>query len=555
MTTVVLDIETNLAHDKIWMIGMYWPESGVTGSVSGEHGESSLRSLTANLERATRLIGHNLLHFDLPVLKNVLGWEPDESVEIMDTLVLARLVNPSIVGGNTLKACAERAGLSQKQDFDVSDFDAGWTPEMQEYCIADCKANWDVYNHLMSEYDKLGFSGEALALEHEVSRIVRIQEDNGFLFDWQGATVLYNKQKGRMNEINTILQETFPPIIHERWSEITGKKLKDQVEEFNVGSRQQIARRLATKGAVWKRVTEKGTAIVDEVTLADNAHVPEAAMVLEYLTLSKRSSMIHRWLNEYGNDHRLHGYVNTCGAVTGRMTHSRPNMAQVPKEADYRRFFIVPEGTKLVGCDASGLELRMLAHYMKDEAFTYEILDGDIHTANQKAFNCSTRDQAKTLIYALLYGAGDAKLGSEAGGNANLGRQLRDNYESNWPAYRDLVERIKKLAKNGTIPGLDGRRIHVRSEHAALNSLLQSAGAIVMKKALALAVSELDKQDLPYKMVANVHDEMQLEVPTEYAEQVGVCVRDSIRNAGLALGLRCPLDAEYMIGDSWAETH
>lgn len=539
----VIDIETNLAHDHIWMVA--WCD---------ENGNASWSTQPEDIPTdATAFIGHNLLHFDLPVLEKVWGWTTD--AEIIDTLVLSRLVHPSIEGGHSLKAWAERAGLEQKQDFNADDFDAGLTDEMIEYCLQDTRANWDVYRYLLGLYDKYGFDGEALALEHTVSRIVRKQEENGFYFKYEEAALYYNQQKERMDEINQILQETFPPIVTERWSEKTGKRLKDDVETFNVASRQQIAKRLESKGAKWKRRTEKGNVVVDENTLADQAHIPEAALVLEYLTLGKRSAMVASWLNAYEEDHRIHGYVNTCGTVTGRMTHSRPNMAQIPSDSDYRKFFSVPEGHKLVGCDASGLELRMLAHYMQDDEFTAEILDGDIHTANQHAFGCETRNQAKTLIYALLYGAGDQKLGSTVGGNAKRGAQMRASYEKRWPAYRALINKVTKIGAKGTVPGLDGRRVHIRSEHAALNSLLQSAGAIVMKKALVIATEKLDAYGYPYKHVANVHDEFQLEVPEEYADRVGACVRNAIRQAGRDLGLRCPLDGEYMVGDSWAETH
>lgn len=538
-----LDIETNLAHDHIWMVA--WCD---------ENGNASWSTQPEDIPTdATEFIGHNLLHFDLPILEKVWGWTTD--AEIIDTLVLSRLVHPSIEGGHSLKAWAQRAGLEQKQDFNAEDFDAGLTDEMIEYCMQDCRANWDVYQYLFDLYDKYGFEGEALDLEHAVSRIVRQQETNGFYFKYEEAAVYYNQQKERMDEINEILQTAFPPIVHERWSEKTGKRLKDRVEEFNVASRQQIARRLESKGARWKKRTEKGAVVVDENTLADQAHIPEAALVLEYLTLGKRSAMVASWLNAYEGDHRIHGYVNTCGTVTGRMTHSRPNMAQIPSDSDYRKFFSVPEGHKLVGCDASGLELRMLAHYMQDEEFTNEILDGDIHTANQHAFGCETRNQAKTLIYALLYGAGDAKLGSTVGGNAKRGAEMRASYEKRWPAYRALINKVTKIGARGTIPGLDGRRVHIRSEHSALNSLLQSAGAIVMKKALVLATQKLDAYGYPYKHVANVHDEFQLEVPEQYADRVGACVRNAIREAGRELNLRCPLDGEYMVGDSWADTH
>ena len=466
-------------------------------------------------------------------MRDVWDWTPPADVEIIDTLVLARLVNPA-KGHNSLAAIAERAGLEQKQDFDLSSFDDGLSEEMIEYCLQDTRANWDAYRFLLKEYESFGFSGECLDLEHECSRIVRTQEENGFKFDWQGASAYYNQQKERMSAIEQELQETFEPIITTRFSDKlkdadgNPKRLKDHVEVFNPASRQQIAKRLEDKGIVWKKRTEKGNIIVDEDTLADVIHIPEAALVLEYLTLGKRSAMVLSWLNAYEEDGRIHGYVNTNGAVTGRMTHARPNMAQIPSDSDYRRFFIVPEGHKLVGCDASGLELRMLAHYMKDERFIAELLEGDIHTANQEAFGCATRDQAKTLIYALLYGAGDAKLGSVVGGSAAKGKAMRSSYENNWPAYRDLIKRTKKIAQCGTVPGLDGRRLHVRSEHAALNTLLQSAGAIVMKKALVIAEQKLNDYGYPYKF-ASVHD-----ISSKYRTM------PSTRNTSGKGLLRCP---------------
>jgi len=541
----VLDIETNRAHDKVWMVG--WCD---------EHGKTSWGTSAEDIPKdMTELIGHNVLHFDLPVLRDVLGWVPEEHVRITDTLVLARLLNPASEGGNSLKAVAQRAGKEQKQEFDAEDFDAGLTDEMIEYCLQDCRTNWDVYHYLLAELERLGFGGECIELEHQCSAVLRRQEEYGFLFDYNQACDTYAMQQERMNEIEQILQEVFPPIVTERWSEKTGKQLKDHVEPFNVGSRPQVAKRLATKGAVWEKLTPTGKPVVDERTLALNEHIPEAKLVLEYMTLQKRSGMIKSWLDAYAEDGRIHGYVNSCGTVTGRMTHSRPNLAQIPSGAEYRSCFIVPEGKKLVGVDASGLELRMLAHYMKDDSFTHEVIDGDIHTANQKAFGCATRDQAKTLIYALLYGAGDPKLGSVVGRGAAAGRALRSNYERAWPGYRDLIRRITKIAQSGTIPGLDGRRIHVRSEHSALNSLLQSAGAIVMKKAMMIGIEKANAYGLRYDIVCNIHDELQIECHADDAKRVAICFRNAIREAGRHFDMRCPLEGDYMIGDNWSMTH
>ena len=402
--------------------------------------------------------------------------------------------------------------------------------------------------------EELGFSDESVELEHLVAKHTKRQEVNGFAFDFPTAAMRHTNHKERMDEIEAELQKVFPPIVEERYSEKTGKRLKDKVTVFNPGSRQQVAERLEGKGAVWKKWTETGKAKVDETTLAELG-IPEADLVLEYLTLGKRLGMLRSWLDAVREDGRIHGRVNTCGAVTGRMTHSAPNMAQIPSDAVYRQCFIVEPGNQLVGVDASGLELRMLAHYMDDNEYTDLILHGDIHTHNQEAAGLPTRDNAKTFIYAFLYGAGDGKIGSIVGGGAAQGAKLKAKFLQSLPALNRLLSRVGIAAKRGHVRGLDGRRVHVRSEHAALNTLLQSAGAIVMKKALVIATKRLEEYGYPYQLVAQVHDEFQVEVPEAYAERVGVVFRNAIRQAGRDLNLKCPLDGEYQIGSSWADTH
>ena len=544
---VVLDIETTLDHNTIHGAGLCFSPSAVTVWCD------SLLKLKDNLRNVQVIVGHNIIGFDLPVLKRVWGWEPDPSVVILDTLVMSRLARPDREGGHSLKQLALRCGLEQKDDFAVEDFDGPITQEMIDYCLQDTRANTDVFRWLVRELD--GFDERSVSLEMEVARLTREQETHGFCFDFDMASDLYVQHEERMNEITRELQAVFPPIVTERWSEKTGKQLKDHVEVFNPGSRQQIARRLESKGVVWEKRTEKGNVIVDETTLGAHQHVPEAVLILEYLTLSKRIGMLRSWLDNCKAG-RIHGRVNTIGAVTGRMSHSSPNLAQIPSEAEYRRCFTVEKGNRLVGIDASGLELRMLAHYMRDDAYTEVILEGDIHTENQQAAGLPTRDDAKTFIYAFLYGAGDAKIGSIIGGSSAQGRKLKGRFLKNIPALSRLIDKVKSRAvRDEYLPGLDGRRVHVRSEHAALNTLLQSAGAIVMKQALVFASDRLRQMRIPYRLVAQVHDEFQVEVPEAYAEQVGTVFRNAIRRAGRELGLRCPLDGEYQIGDTWAETH
>jgi DNA polymerase I-like protein with 3'-5' exonuclease and polymerase domains len=352
------------------------------------------------------------------------------------------------------------------------------------------------------------------------------------------------------------LREAFPPIVTERWSEKTGKQLKDSVETFNPASRQQIARRLEGLGVKWTKMTDKGSIIVDETTLGKHVHIPEAAAVLDYLTTNKKQSQVNSWLKHVTPEGRVHGRVDTLGAVTGRMTHQQPNMAQIAKGEDTRGVWIVDKGMKLVGIDASGLELRMLAHYMQDAEYTEAVESGDVHALNRDALGLSGsegRDVAKTFIYAFLYGAGDAKIGSIMGGGAKQGKQLKEDFLSNTPALAKLREKVARIAKKGYLPALDGRPLRVRSEHAALNVLLQGAGAIVMKRALLIGDELLT--GTPYKLVAQVHDELQCEVSDEHSHRVGHQFVEGIRAAGLHYDMRIKLDGEYSVGNSWHDTH
>jgi DNA polymerase I-like protein with 3'-5' exonuclease and polymerase domains len=236
-------------------------------------------------------------------------------------------------------------------------------------------------------------------------------------------------------------------------------------------------------------------------------------------------------------------------------------MAQVPNSGspygmECRELWTVEKGNKLVGIDASGLELRMLAHYMNDNVYTHEVVSGDIHTTNQTAAGLQTRNQAKTFIYAFLYGAGSTKIGSIVGGSAKEGQSLIDNFLRNTPKLKELREKVARIySQKGRLQGIDGRQLLVRSEHSSLNTLLQGAGAIVMKQALVLLDRKLKIAKIPYKFVANVHDEWQIEAGEAYAEQVGQFGVKAIEEAGQVLEMRCPLTGEYKVGNNWKETH
>ena len=513
----------------------------------------SRRSLMDELAKGGPICGHNLIGYDIPVLNRLWGTRIPQ-YRVVDTLVLSRLFHPDLDGGHSLAAWGTRLGFPKGEHTDWEEL----SDEMVDYCKRDVDVTERLHNALMQQMRLFGFTKHCVDLEHSVAWICKDQEDNGFEFDKEGAVKLYDELTTRMARIESDLQRVFPPIVEERYSDKTGKKLKDKVTVFNVGSRQQIADRLISKGAVWKELTPSGKPKVDEATLKKQTHIPEAKIILRYLLCQKRASQVDSWVQAVGEGSRIHGRVRHIGAVTGRMAHSQPNMAQIPAvRAEYgkqcRELFTVPEGRVLVGADASGLELRMLAHYMDDESYTNEILSGDIHTANQTAAGLETRDQAKTFIYAFLYGAGDAKIGSVVGGSAAHGKRLKAAFLENTPALAKLRSKVMADAETGFLTGLDGRRIRVRSQHAALNTLLQGAGAVVMKQAIVILYDLLGRVD--FKLVAQVHDEWQIECRPDDADFIGKSCVNSMIFAGELLQLNCPLDGEYRVGTSWCDTH
>jgi len=546
MSICYLDIETTLDHSTIWC--------AVTKVKNDIQVHTTASTLQKVLNDAHKIIGHNLIGFDVGVLDRV--WNVHISRDtVVDTLYLSRLYNPSQDGGHSLRNWGTILGGTGKLDF--TDYDGGLSDEMIEYCIADVELTEQVHKWLELQLHSEGFSQQSIDLEHRVGWLVTEQERNGFKLDCDNAEQLMMDLMFEMNNIEASLQDIFPPIVEERWSEKTGKQLKDKVTVFNPGSRKQIAERLQGLGVKFDKKTEKGNIIVDEKVL-EGIDRPEAKAVARYMMLQKRVAQIDSWLKSVKDDGRVHGRVITNGAVTGRMTHQAPNMAQVPAVSapfgpECRRCWTVEDGNVLVGIDASGLELRMLAHYMDDDDYTNEILNGDIHTANQRAAGLASRPLAKTFIYAFLYGAGDAKIGAIVGGNSGTGRRLKERFLHNTPALEELRGRIDRQAQSGVLVGLDGRKLRVRSQHAALNTLLQGAGACVMKQALVHLADKL--RNIPHKFVANVHDEWQIETPAHYADTVGRIGVRSIRIAGETLGLQCPLDGEYRVGNNWAETH
>ena len=507
------------------------------------------------LSQFDEVVAHNGLSFDFPVLAKLWGVRLKFD-QMVDTLVLSMMENPSREGGHSLAAWGKRLG-KHKGDFS-GDFSA-YTREMLDYCIQDVKVcmhlHWTLWSEMVDE-----FSEQSIRDEHRMRIVADRVSHNGFSLNRQKAVELYNRLMIEQDQIAAECISMFPPIVEERYSEKTGKRLKDKVTEFNPASRQQIAERLIELG--WKptELTPSGRAKVDEKTLV-KCDLPVAQKLARYFLLQKRSALVKAWIEACSTESRVHCRYRTLGAITNRMSCVSPNLQQVPAVRveygkDCRELFEAPEGRKLIDTDAAGLELRVLAHYMNDERFTREVLEGDVHTANQQMAGLETRDQAKTFIYALLYGAGDSKIGAVVNGSAKDGAQLRARFMANMPAYKKLSEAvIRKGESVGKLIGLDGRILRVRSGHASLNTLIQGSSAVLMKKWFMYVDYHLRRRKLDAKIVAMVHDELVLETSEKDVDNAKDCVILSIRQVNKAYKLNCELDCDVQTGNNWSEIH
>ena len=574
MTRLIFDIETNgLAPTKVWCIITKDIDTGVISS----YVEGQWPTFNIAIAQAQEVIGHNIIGYDIPACEKLLGTD-FSACKITDTLVMSRLADPQREA-HSLGHWGEKLGYPKG---DYSDW-THYTHDMLLYCEQDVNVNHEVYKALLKELKD--FKPDSLELEHGVQHIIQQQIRNGWLLDSPKARDLVAELQEKSYELEEIVQKVFLPLptfykaivpkvkkdgsysivglkfLGERWEEVGGPFSRIDWPVFNLASRQQIGRYLKHFGWKPKAFTETGHPIVSEDILKNVKGIPEAELIASYLLVGKRIAQVRSWLEAAHEDTgRVHGYVNTNGAVTGRMTHSKPNLAQVPSSSslygpECRSCWIVPKGYKLVGIDASGLELRMLAHYMNDADYTNTILTGDIHTANQKAAGLDTRNQAKTFIYAYLYGAGDEKIGSIAGGGRVVGKRLKDSFLKATPALAKLKENVAQSAAKGYITGLDGRKVFIRSEHAALNSCLQSAGSLIMKQALIILDRYAILWGIDYKFVGNIHDEFQVEVREDQASKFGALAASCIEAAGIHFKLRCPLAGEFNVGNSWADTH
>lgn len=568
--------------------------------------------------------GHNVIGYDCPTLTRLHGvnfaddrlfdtmvafrlWKPDSKSDYF-TLLKKRVITAEECNGHSglysLNICAKRVG-SYKASSPVD-----WskpTQQMFDYCGQDVQATVAVYHAIR----RSGLSDTALRLEMAFACVMRRMEANGFCFDQKAAEVLEAQLRTEAAEAVFVCQRDLPPKVTKWWVRTPGMwnratfeielglptkeaviakygdtpdKWPDDLrarfwtervhtEPFNPGSRQQIHQYLTGLGWEPEDFTDGGDPKVDDDVLEEltaSGKYPHADKIHRYLMLTKRLGAVadgeNGWLKLVKADGRMHGGVITIGTPQGRCAHVKPNMAQVPAVRkpygkECRSLFSARGDWLLVGADASGLQLRCLAHYLfKRDGGEYVriVTTGDVHSANQKAAGLSTRDQAKTFIYAWLFGAGDERIGAIVGGNEADGAALKARFLRGLPALGILKAQITRAVKErGFLFGLDGRPLPIRSAHAALNALLMSAEAVLVKTATVefdrRMAAEIGREN--YGFCAHVHDEFQVEVAPQYAERAAEIAKECIAKAGETYGFLCPLAGEAKIGKTWYDTH
>jgi DNA polymerase I-like protein with 3'-5' exonuclease and polymerase domains len=599
MKRLVFDIESDGLLDTISKVHCLVIQDADDGKVTSYVGHDEVLKGIEILNAADEVAGHNIIGYDIPALEMIFPGKLNVTSKAFDTLLASKLSAPDIYmfdvakrypkleiksyGSYSLEAWGQRLGnfkASKPVDFKV------FTDEMLKYCIQDVDTNVTLYKYLKS----LKMSERALQMETLFWVNTIDMANSGFPFDAVKAQNMYAKLSSEREEIRKELTTLFPTRTIERTSEKTGKSLKPKVIEFNPSSRDHIAYWFKEKYN-WqpKDFTPSGKPEIN-ADILETLEYPEAAELKRYFILDKIIGMVaegkNAWLTMVGNDGRMHGRINTIGAASTRCTHTSPNMAQVPgarKEfgLDCRSLFHAPKGYKQIGTDLNAIELRCFAHYLAayDEGeYTNIILSGDIHWTNAVAAGFHpplpegevyssdvkaqklARDQAKTLIYAMIYGAGDAKLGEIVGGATKEGKMIRKKFYESFPAIERLTNEVKKAAEaRGSIKLLHGAMIPVRKAFAALNTLLQGAGAVVAKEWLNVAREMAEDRgwvyDKDFWFAGHIHDEIQAIAREDIAKEFAELMEASAQEAGNRLGMRCRVDAEAKVGQNWADCH
>jgi len=586
---LILDIETNGFLDVLDKIHCMVFRDVDTQKVYSYNPDQINEGLNL-LKKATLIIGHSVMGFDLPAIEKVTGYKYEGA--ILDTLLCSRLIwsnmvevdyikkdlPPKLIGKHSIESWGYRLGLRKGDFAQTATFDV-WTQDMQDYCERDVEVTYLLYKQI----EKKNYSEKAIKLEHDFAHWIIKQEQGGVDFDETTAQSLFLSLTKQRLEIEQKLSAVFGS-----WNKSIGFKTykrdnkkrgivagvpveQFRTEIFNPNSRDHIADRLKTLGWKPKSFTATGKPEVNEKVLK-SLHYDEAKLISEHLLIQKRLGQLSEgeqaYLKLITKEKKIHGKVITNGAVTGRCTHFNPNLAQVVAKGskygtEMRSLFVAPTNMVMCGIDFSGLELRVLASYLcnyDNGDFAKTLLEADIHSKNQQILGLETRAKAKTFIYAYIYSAGNERISEILEVSLTEAKRIRQTFEKALPALINLKNAVAVKYRNQKwIYGLDKRKLMCRAEYSSLNTLIQSAGALLVKAGTVIVNNDLKQAGFvwgkDYRMVLHVHDEMQFVVHKDKIEEFKNIASGLFNKTKDYFGFKCDLAGEIKVGSNWSETH
>ena len=586
---LILDIETNGFLDVLDKIHCMVFRDVDTQKVYSYNPDQINEGLNL-LKKATLIIGHSVMGFDLPAIEKVTGYKYEGA--ILDTLLCSRLIwtnmvevdytkkdlPPKLIGKHSIESWGYRLGLRKGDFAQTATFDV-WTQDMQDYCERDVEVTYLLYKQI----EKKNYSEKAIKLEHDFAHWIIKQEQGGVDFDETTAQSLFLSLTKQRLEIEQKLSAVFGS-----WRKSIGFKTykrdnkkrgivagvpveQFRTEIFNPNSRDHIADRLKTLGWKPKSFTATGKPEVNEKVLK-SLHYDEAKLISEHLLIQKRLGQLSEgeqaYLKLITKEKKIHGKVITNGAVTGRCTHFNPNLAQVVAKGskygtEMRSLFVAPTNMVMCGIDFSGLELRVLASYLcnyDNGDFAKTLLEADIHSKNQQILGLETRAKAKTFIYAYIYSAGNERISEILEVSLTEAKRIRQTFEKALPALINLKNAVAVKYRNQKwIYGLDKRKLMCRAEYSSLNTLIQSAGALLVKAGTVIVNNDLQQAGFvwgkDYRMVLHVHDEMQFVVHKDKIEEFKNIASGLFNKTKDYFGFKCDLAGEIKVGSNWSETH
>ena len=561
-------------------------------------------------ENVDCLIAHNGVRYDLPAMREVLGYEPPKRVSIVDTLIVSRMndwPNKKMNRKHSLAAWGQHLGVA-KGDF--KDFEGGYSKEMLEYCKQDCLVNEHVYRHVMHEASnwiaKYPMYKDALRMEHDMAHYISEQTTNGWLFDFKEAERLVKEITEKMYLIEQAVEPELGDIVrvidkepkkpqYKKNGEYTiasarvisdylgyevspedALKAKPPIEPgteivrtsttpAGMGQQESVKNYLEKLGIVWTEFNWKkeGGEFIKTGPKLNNGDImrighPHADMIADYYTLRSRRSILQGWLEQKDGDGRLRGDVMDLGTATGR--HSHKIIANIPSGKsvygeEFRRLFICPEDKVIISADGAAYQLRILAHYLKDAGYTDTILNGDAHQRHADAMGI-TRDQAKPVAFGILYGAGGGKVASMLGSDPSTGSKVRNAFIQNIPNLEALNNKVQDVAKlNGWIPGLDGRKVYTEEPYKALNYLIQSAEAILMKNTIVQINQAFEDNGIMATQLLMYHDECSWEIDPEDTKRAEDIIRHYFAEAPKKFGVMIMEAGDIKVGKDYYDVH